>query len=445
MKPLITTPPPGPKAQAVLRRDAGVISQSMVREYPLVIDRAEGMNLWDVDGNRYLDFSAGIAVMNLGWNHPEVVQAATEQMQKLSHGAFLDYCSEMPVRFAEKLVSMLPGDLSRVYFSNSGAETIEAALKLARHHTRRKYFISFYGGFHGRTYGAVSLTAAKVIQRQYFGPFLPVIHAPYANPYRPLGFQAPTCDMDVVRYIEEEIFPMEVSPEEVAAIVVEPIQGEGGYIVPPITFLKRLREICDAHGILLIVDEVQSGCYRTGTFLASEQFGIVPDIVCLSKAVGGGFPLGVTVASEDVMSWPPGSHASTFGGNNVACAAGLAALNVMDRPGFGQHVTDMGEYLKDKLRELQNEHAVIGDVRGMGLMTGMELVRDRTTKEPATTERSRVLNEAFAHGLAMLPAGESVIRFCPPLVIEKEHIDTGMEILDRSLATLQPVAAPQQM
>lgn len=441
MKPLIRTKPPGPQAQAILRRDAGVISQSMVREYPLVVDRAEGMNLWDVDGNRYLDFSAGIAVMNLGWNHPDVVQAVTGQVQKLSHGAFLDYCSEMPVRFAEKLVSMLPDGLNRVYLSNSGAETIEAALKLARHHTKRKYFIAFYGGFHGRTYGALSLTASRIIQRKYFGPFLPVIHVPYPNPYRPFGFTTEICDVDVIRYIEEEVFPMEVSPEEVAAIIVEPIQGEGGYIVPPRTFLKRLREVCDKHGILLIVDEVQSGCFRTGTFLASEQFGVVPDIVCLSKALGGGFPLGVTVASEDVMNWPPGSHASTFGGNNAACAAALATLTVMDRPGFGGHVTEMGEYLTDKLKGLQKRHPVIGDVRGIGLMVGAELVRDQVTKEPAKEERTRVLTEAYKRGLTMLPAGESVIRFCPPLVIEKRHIDTGMEILDHSLELLQPVIA----
>jgi len=441
MKPLITTGLPGPKAQAILRRDAGVVSQSMVRDYPLVVDRAEGMNLWDVDGNRYLDFSAGIAVMNTGWNHPDVVQAVTDQVQKLSHGAFLDFCSEVPVQFAEKLVSMLPGDLNRVYFSNSGAETVEAALKLARHHTKRKYFIAFYGGFHGRTYGAMSLTASRVIQRQYFGPFLPVVHVPYPNPYRPFGFKTETCDVDVIRYIEEEIFPMEVSPDEVAAIVVEPIQGEGGYIVPPRPFLKRLREICDEHGILLIVDEVQSGCFRTGTFLASEQFGVVPDIVCLSKALGGGFPLGATVASEEVMSWPPGSHASTFGGNNVACAAGLATLSVMDQPGFGDHVLEMGEYLTGKLLSLQKRHEVIGDVRGMGLMVGAELVTNRTTKEPAIQERTRVLNEAFRRGLTMLPAGVSVIRFCPPLVIEKRHIDTGMEILDKSFELLQPMPA----
>lgn len=441
MKPLITTPPPGPKAQAVLRRDAGVISQSMVREYPLVIDRAEGMNLWDVDGNRYLDFSAGIAVMNLGWNHPEVVQAATDQMQNLSHGAFLDYCSEMPVRFAEKLVSMLPGDLNRVYLSNSGAESVEAAMKLARYHTKRNYFIAFYGGFHGRTYGALSLTASKVIQRRHFGPFLPVVHAPYPNPYRPFGVRADTCTEDVVRYIEEKIFPMEVAPEEVAAIVVEPVQGEGGYIVPPQTFLKRLREICDTYGILLIVDEVQSGCFRTGTFLASEQSGVIPDIVCLAKALGGGFPLGATVASDEVMNWPPGSHASTFGGNNVACAAGLATLSVMDRPGFGQHVTEMGEYLQGQLRALQERHKMIGDVRGIGLMTGMEIVTDRTTKGSAKKERNRVLVEAYKRGLTMLPAGEWVIRFCPPLVIEQHHIDTGMEILDHAFEAVEPMIA----
>jgi 4-aminobutyrate aminotransferase len=318
---------------------------------------------------------------------------------------------------------------------------VEAALKLARHHTKRKYFISFYGGFHGRTYGAMSLTASRVIQRQYFGPFLPVVHVPYPNPYRPFGFKTETCDVDVTRYIEEEIFPMEVSPDEVAAIVVEPIQGEGGYIVPPRPFLKRLREICDEHGILLIVDEVQSGCFRTGTFLASEQFGVVPDIVCLSKALGGGFPLGATVASEEVMSWPPGSHASTFGGNNVACAAGLATLSVMDQPGFGDHVLEMGEYLTGKLLSLQKRHEVIGDVRGMGLMVGAELVTNRTTKEPAIQERTRVLNKAFRRGLTMLPAGVSVIRFCPPLVIEKRHLDTGMEILDQSFELLQPMPA----
>ena len=353
MDPEIKVKPPGPRALEILGRDIKVISQSMVRDYPLVIDRASGLNIWDVDGNRYLDFSAGIAVMNLGWNHPKVTEAIRAQAGTLTHGAFLDFCSELPVKFAEKLVQFLPPGLDRVYFANSGAETVEAAMKLARYHTKRKYFISFYGSFHGRTYGAVSLTAAKVIQRKHFGPFLPVIHAPYPNPYRHPGRIA--CDIDVIAYIEDEVFRTEVSPDEVAAIVVEPVQGEGGYVVPPLSFLKKLRSLCDEHGILLIADEVQSGCYRTGKFLASMHSEITPDIVCLSKALGGGLPFGVTVSSEEIMNWPPGSHASTFGGNNLACAAALAVLEVMSEEGFGDHVTDMGSYLLDRSWEPQEE------------------------------------------------------------------------------------------
>ncbi|EJG07184.1 aminotransferase class-III [Methanofollis liminatans DSM 4140] len=434
MDPLIQVTPPGPRARAVLERDAGVVSQSMVRAYPLVIERAEGTNLWDVDGNRYLDFTAGISVMNVGWNHPAVVGAVREQVGRLSHAAFLDFCAEVPVRFAEELVGMLPAGLDRVYFSNSGAETVEAALKLARHHTKRKYFISFYGGFHGRTYGALSLTAAKVIQRKHFGPFLPVVHAPYPDPYRPLcPCSGDECALDAIRYIKEEIFRTEVSPEEVAAIVVEPVQGEGGYIVPPRLFLRALRDLCDEHGILLVADEVQSGCYRTGRFLASEHSGVVPDIVCLAKALGGGLPLGVTVASDEVMTWPPGSHASTFGGNCAACAAGLAVLSVMREKGFGERVTETGEHLIAGLQGLMERHRIIGDVRGIGLMAAIELVRDRGTKEPAREERNEILKRAFEAGLTLLPAGESAIRFSPPLTIRPAEIDAGLAILDRAM------------
>ncbi len=434
MEPLIKVAPPGPKARVILRKDADVISQSMVREYPLVLQKAQGLNLWDVDDNRYLDFTAGVAVMAVGWNHPRVVHAIQEQAKYLSHGAFLDFCSEIPVTFAEDIVQLLPPSLSRVYFSNSGAESIEAAMKLARHHTKRKYFVSFYGCFHGRTYGAVSLTAAKVIQRKQFGPFLPVIHSPYPNPYRPFGREPLTCDRDVLYNLEEEIFKTEAAPEEVAAIFVEPILGEGGYVVPPKSFLKGLRRICNDYDILLAIDEVQSGCYRTGKFLASEHFGVVPDIVCLSKAIGGGLPLGVTIASDEIMTWPPGSHASTFGGNNVACAAGMAALDIMKEDGFGDHVTKMGTYLLERLRDLEKRYEVIGHVRGMGLMSAIELVRSRTTKEPAVHERNMILKTAFKNGLTLLPAGESVIRFCPPLTIEKEDIDIGFEILDAAIA-----------
>jgi len=405
----------------------------MVREYPLVIQRARGMNIWDVDGNRYLDFTAGIAVMNLGWNHPRIVEEVVEQFPLLSHGAFLDFCSEIPLRFAEELVARLPENLCRVYYSNSGAETLEAAMKLARHHTKRPYFLAFYGGFHGRTYGAMSLTAAKVIQRKYFGPFLPVIHAPFPDPYHPFGGDPATCAEEVVSYIREEIFRREVSPQEVAAIVVEPIQGEGGYIVPPDSFLPLLRELCDEHEILLVVDEVQAGCFRTGRFLASEHTHTIPDIVCLSKALAGGLPLGVTVSCDEVMTWPPGSHASTFGGNSAACAAGCAVLKLLHEPGFGDHVEEMGEYLRKKLRTLQKEHPIIGDIRGKGLMTGIELVKDREGRKPAQEERKIILASAFEAGLTLLPAGESVIRFCPPLILERRHVDIGISILDRIL------------
>jgi 4-aminobutyrate aminotransferase len=431
MEPLIRVEPPGPKALDILHRDEKVISQSMVREYPLVLQKASGMNLWDVDGNRYLDFTAGIAVMNVGWNHPKVVSAVQEQANLLSHGAFLDFASEIPVRCAENLISLLPDGLDRVYYSNSGAESVEAAMKLARYHTKRKYFISFYGGFHGRTFGALSLTAARVVQRRYFGPFLPVIHVPYPDPYRPLCGDGAACDIDTLTYLEDEVFRSDVAPDEVAAIFVEPILGEGGYIVPPPTFLARLRNLCDENGILLVADEVQSGCFRTGRFLASEHSGIRPDIVCLGKAIGGGLPLGITVASDDIMTWPPGSHASTFGGNNLSCAAALAVLDLLGEEGLGDRVLAAGEYLKKRLRELQEVHPIIGDVRGIGLMVGIELVSDRAAKSPANRERETILRQAFKSGITLLPAGVSTIRFSPPLIVQEEDIETGVAILDR--------------
>jgi 4-aminobutyrate aminotransferase len=433
MEPLIRAGPPGEKAREILRRDAGVISPSAAREYPLVLERGAGMNLWDIDGNRYLDFTAGIAVMNMGWNPPEVVAAIREQAGYLSHGAFMDFCSGVPVRCAEEVVGFLPGGLDRVYFSNSGAESVEAAMKLARYHSGRNHFIAFHRGFHGRTYGALSLTAGKVVQRRSFGPFLPVIHVPYPDPYRPFGGDPATCDAAVVAYLEETVFADEVAPDEVAAIVVEPVLGEGGYVVPPPGFLPRLRRLCDEHGILLVADEVQAGCFRTGRFLASTHAGVTPDIVCLGKALGGGLPFGVTVASGEVMDWPPGSHASTFGGNNLACAAALAVMGLLREEGLGERVTAAGGYLTARLRELAERHPIVGDVRGLGLMVGMELVRDQSTKEPARDKQRIILRRAFERGLVLLPAGESVIRFCPPLIVGEEEIDTAVAILDRAM------------
>jgi len=433
MEPLIRAGPPGEKAREILRRDAGVISPSAAREYPLVLEKAAGMNLWDVDGNRYLDFTAGIAVMNMGWNPPEVVAAIREQAGYLSHAAFMDFCSGVPVRCAEEVVGFLPGGLDRVYFSNSGAESVEAAMKLARYHSGRNHFIAFHRGFHGRTYGALSLTAGKVVQRRSFGPFLPVIHVPYPDPYRPFGGDPATCDAAVVAYLEETVFADEVAPDEVAAIVVEPVLGEGGYVVPPPGFLPRLRRLCDEHGILLVADEVQAGCFRTGRFLASTHAGVTPDIVCLGKALGGGLPFGVTVASGEVMDWPPGSHASTFGGNNLACAAALAVMGLLREEGLGERVAAAGGYLMARLRELAERHPIVGDVRGLGLMVGMELVRDQSTKEPARDKQRIILRRAFERGLVLLPAGESVIRFCPPLIVGEEEIDTAVAILDRAM------------
>ncbi len=432
MEPLIKTRPPGPHAVAILKRDAAVISQSMARQYPFVLQSAKDVNLWDVDGNRYLDFTAGFAVMNVGWNHPEVVRAVEQQAARLSHAAFLSFCSAIPVTFAERLVDVLPPGLNRVSLTNSGAESVEAAMKLARYHTGRKYFISFYSGFHGRTYGALSLTATKSVHRARFGPFLPVVHAPFPDPYRAPGPESP--DTNALQTITEKIFKREVPPDEVSAIFVEPIQGEGGYIIPPKPFLGELRALCDEHGILLVFDEVQSGCFRTGTFLASEQFGVTPDIVCLSKAIGGGLPLGVMIASEQVSTWLPGSHASTFAGNNISCAAGLAVLNIMGGKGFGDHVISTGEHLLRRLDELQQDYTLIGNTRGMGLMAAIELVRSRTTKEPAVEETRVIVTDAFENGLALLPAGESTIRFCPPLTIRRDDIDTAIEILRGALA-----------
>jgi 4-aminobutyrate aminotransferase len=407
----------------------------MARQYPLVLERALDVNLWDVDENRYLDFTAGFAVMNVGWNHPKVVRAIEQQAAQLSHGAFLAFCSDAPVTFAERLVGLLPPSLNRVCLGNSGAESVEAAMKLARYHTGRKYFIAFSNGFHGRTYGALSLTSTKLIHRAWFGPFLPVLRAPFPNPFRRQGFESSGLDLSLAAV--EEIFKKEVSAEEVAAVFVEPIQGEGGYIIPPKSFLRELRTLCDEHGILLVADEVQTGCYRTGTFLASEQFGVTPDIVCLSKALGGGLPLGAMVASEEVTTWLPGSHAGTFAGNNVACAAGLAVLDIMSSEGFGDDVVIAGQHLLRRLNELEQDYSLIGDVRGMGLMAAIELVTSRTTKEPATEERRVILTDAFENGLALLPAGESAIRFCPPLTIAKEDINAGVDILRRVLETVR--------
>lgn len=424
--------PPGPLARALLRRSGRYVAPSATQAYPLVVDRAAGCHVWDVDGNCYLDFTAGVAVSATGHGHKHVVEAITAQAERLTHFSFADFSYPSYIRLAARLAGLAPGrDPKQVYLCNSGAEATEAAIKLARHATRRPYILAFYNAFHGRTLGAVSLTASKAIHRRGFAPLLPgVLHAPYPDPYRsrtgdPTG--------DCLNHIEEVLFRTVLPPEETAAIVVEPIQGEGGVMVPPDDFLKGLRRLCDRYGILLVDDEVQAGMGRTGKFFAIEHTGVEPDIICMAKALGGGLPLGAIIARKRVMSWEKGSHTSTFGGNPVACEAGLATIDVIEKEGLMRNAVEQGAYIQQRLRRLQRRHRVIGDVRGRGLMIGVELVRNRRTKERAVAERDAVVQQAFQRGLLLLPCGRNAFRISPPLSISRHDVDEGLAILDEVL------------
>jgi 4-aminobutyrate aminotransferase len=427
--PRVVTPPPGPEAQAVIARDAAWTSPSYIKEYPLVIAGGRGAMVEDVDGNRYIDFMAGIAVSATGYNHPRVVAAIQEQAAKFLHICGTDFYFDGFARLAERLATLAPGSSKkRVFLTNSGTEAIEGAIKLARYHTRRPALIGFHGSFHGRTYGAMSLTSSKAKQRRHFGPFLPeVYHVPYPDPYRP-GVGDP-----VARTLDalDDLFARHLAPDDVAAIFVEPIQGEGGYVIPPLGFLRALRERCDRHGILLVADEVQSGVGRTGKMWACEWEGVEPDILVSAKGLGSGMPIGALVARESVMTWESGSHGSTYGGNPVACAAALATLEIVE--GALPHVRLMGERLLNQARRLAERYPVIGDVRGRGLMIGLEFVRDRRTKEPYPEIVERITDRAFRKGLLLLPCGKSSFRLAPPLVLDEYDVDTGMAILEECL------------
>jgi len=419
--PLIRTPLPGPRAKALIARDRAVVSPSYTRSYPLVIERGYGAMVEDVDGNVFLDCAAGIAVNSTGHSHPDVVRAITNQAHKFLHMSGTDFYYEPQVKLAEELTSVAPfAGGARSFFANSGTEAIEACLKLSRYATGRQNLIAFLGGFHGRTMGSLALTASKATQRRGFGPLLPgVYHAPYADCYRcPLGLKPESCAAECLDFIEHQLFVHLVSPDEVAAIVVEPIQGEGGYIVAPDQFLQRLRALTAQHGILLVDDEVQSGMGRSGRMFAIAFSGVEPDMVAIAKGIASGLPLGVAVARGGLMAWPPGSHASTFGGNPVSCAAAIETMRL----------------LKTQLAALADRHALIGDVRGRGLMIGVELVRDRQTKERATGERDAVIAACFARGLLLLGAGRNAIRFSPPLVLTREQADVAVKVFDEALA-----------
>jgi 4-aminobutyrate aminotransferase len=400
--------------------------------------RGQGATVEDVDGNVFLDCAAGIAVNSTGHAHPDVVRAIVDQAQKFLHMSGTDFYYEGQVRLAEKMNAIAPwAGPKRSFFSNSGTEAIEAAIKLARYSTKRYGIIGFLGSFHGRTLGSLSVTSSKAIQRRGFGPPLGgVYHAPYPNPYRrPAGQSEEECAAAAIDYIKEQLFAHLVSPDEVAAVMVEPIQGEGGYVIPPPQFFERLRELTTKHGILLVTDEVQSGMGRTGKMFAIEHFGVEPDIVAVAKGIASGLPLGVTTARAEIMTWPPGSHANTFGGNPVACAAALATIALLEQS-LIDNTADVGAHLLSGLGELQRKHPLIGDVRGKGLMIGIELVRDRQTKERAMSERDRLVDECFTRGLLVLGAGRNTVRLSPPLVLTKAQADTAVRIIDESLTAM---------
>jgi 4-aminobutyrate aminotransferase len=407
----------------------------------MVAKRGEGVAIEDVDGNVFLDFAAGIAVVSTGHCHPDVVRAIQRQAETLIHMSGTDFYSPLLVQLAEKLTEITPGRFpKRVVFGNSGTEAIEAAIKIARYHTQRHRLIAFLGAFHGRTLGALSLTASKAVQRRGFGPLLSgVAHVPYPDPYRcPAGHRAPecVCDCDCIEFIEKQLFRTAVPADEVAAIVVEPIQGEGGYIVPPPGFLGRLRQMADRYGILLIFDEVQCGMGRTGKMWACEHCGAVPDILVTAKGIASGLPLGVAVARAELMDWLPGAHASTFGGNPVACAAALETIRLLEEK-YVANAARMGEYIMGRLADWPHKHPLVGHVRGRGLMIGVELVKNQETREPNPEARHKVIEKAFHQGLLVLGCGESTVRLMPPLIIEREHADIALEILDGCLSEVE--------
>jgi 4-aminobutyrate aminotransferase len=437
---------PGPKARAMIKRDQHVISPSYPRGYPFVMDHGKGSEVWDVDGNRFLDFMAGIAVASTGHSHPEVVRAIQEQAEKFVHISS-DFYHEKWIELAEKLDEIAPFKESAISFmSNSGAEAVESALKMARQYTRKTDFIGFLGGFHGRTMGAVTFTASKSNYHRNFHPLMSgVTHVPYPDAYRPLLESRPGEDygVTVVRYIEEQILGRLVHPDNLAGILVEPIQGEGGYIVPTPGFFPALRQLCDKYNILLIADEVQSGMGRTGEWWAIENFGVEPDIVCSAKGIASGMPLGVTFAKQHIVNWPRGSHGNTYGGNPISCAAALATIDLIERE-YLQNAKDMGAYFLSVLEQMQARHPSIGQVRGKGLMIGVEFVKDRITKEPDEKVRDWAVDHAFYRGLLLLGCAKSVIRFATPLCVTKAEIDEAMDIFDESLSLAEDGVEPKE-
>jgi 4-aminobutyrate aminotransferase len=435
--PKIKTALPGPNAKRILEGDQRYISPSYTRSYPMVAKRGRGVIVEDVDGNEFLDFSAGIAVTSTGHCHPEVVAAIQKQAAELIHMSGTDFYYENMITLAERLSKVAPmKGPHKFYYGNSGAEAIEAALKLARYHTKRQNVIAFFGAFHGRTMGALSLTASKPQQKRRFAPLVPgVTHVRYPDVYRGCegGVQnAEAFALGCARYIEDKLFKTILPPEEVAAIFVEPIQGEGGYVVAPTIFMQELRRICDRHGILLVADEVQSGAGRTGKWWAIQHTGVEPDIVCMAKGIASGMPLGIMMSRADIMDWVPGSHASTFGGNPVAIAAALATMDVLEREGI-KNAEAVGNHIQERIADWPRRLDLVGDVRGRGLMIGIEIVTDKKAKTQAGAERDQIVELAFERGVLFLGCGPNTIRLAPPLVVSKEQADIAIDVLEECI------------
>jgi len=437
--PEIKVSPPGQKARAILERDSKFLSSSFPRFYPLVMESAKGSVVQDVDGNKFIDFNSGIACLNVGSAHPKVLEAIEQSSKKFTHYSLTDFYYENAVRLAEEICKITPGSFpKKVYLANSGTESVEAAVKVAKWHTRRSQFIGFIGAFHGRTIGALSFTASKTVQRRYFFPLMPgVVHVPYGYCYRCYFRQTfPECGYWCVDYIKEALLEKFLPREDVAGIVFEPIQGEGGYVVPPEGYFERMASLAREYDLLLIDDEIQAGMGRTGRWFGIENWNVTPDVVCIAKSIASGLPLGAMVAKEEIADWEPGSHATTFGGNHVACEAALATISVIKEENLLDRAVRLGRHVISRLRDMQDKSDIIGDVRGKGLMIGVELVKDGKSKTPAVEESREIMKRCFKRGLAMITCGPSALRIAPPLNIPEELLDKGLDIIDDAITEL---------
>jgi 4-aminobutyrate aminotransferase len=430
---------PGPRARSVVAKTGEYVSPSISRFYPLVVESAHGSLVQDVDGNQFIDFAAGIAVLSTGSTHPKVVEAIKRQSEKFVHFSYTDFYYDNLVELSEKLLSLIPGDFAKMaYYGNSGAEAIEAAMKLTRNYTKRPIFLAHTGAFHGRTMGALSLTASKPIQRKGSIPLIPdTVHFPFPYCYRcPWKQTFPECDYYCVDYFKEQYLEKFVPVDEIAAYFFEPIQGEGGYVVPPPEYFHKMEFLRD-EGVLFVADEIQTGVARTGKFLGIEHFGVVPDVVTIAKGIASGMPLGVTVAKSEIMeSWKPGQHASTFGANPVAVEAALATLDIIKKERLMDNANKMGGKAKKRLLQMKEKYEIVGDVRGMGLFLGIEIVKDKVSKVRGEAEAKAIIDYCFKHGLLVITAGRNSLRVVPPLNITEEVLDEGLDILEEGIAQI---------